>query len=570
MNEKYIRYLFQLARDEQYPGSMDEFVKRIQTEDNFFNYMLQSARDDQYKGTDEEFSIAIGRTKSQSTQSEPVATEQTAKAEPTTTEPAKVEPTKVEPQATETVIAKAEDPVKEQVVEEKPAIQVKEVEALKEEVVKKEIPKESLNQNIIPITEKTEVKAVEPTSDKMVVKSEKKEEVKEQPKTEGKPQMEVKDVTKEEPKNLKVKSLDEKVIEENKKSMEYPTPPSETVFDVKKIKGKELYSSYDKENNKWYTYPVGSNKKEWTEVKSGQMKSALNAMFTSNKLDTLKLESKAKEIKADIPKFNINDPNEIYKPYGEEGPDVYYSKENDQYIVKDGEKRNIIEKDSGEYALINSRIKNAIDNSKLGKGECPERQGGCSKNKSTVDEYRYKKAGLKHQDETYIDHNNKPSRITKTVYTKDKKYGNGAWITDREGNLASYIDDSGDAIALTDRYYSEYYNHEEDALFYVAEEAPKSKRFPVYKPFGENGKSFIYDNNTGIIMRELTEDKIMSKDGSPMTVWKDIPMFEPEYKKAKAIIEGLKFQKEKGSKNTFVPLTTTPGMQDWSPIPNKK
>ena len=129
----------------------------------------------------------------------------------------------------------------------------------------------------------------------------------------------------------------------------------------------DKFSSYDKENNKWYTYPVGSNKKEWTEVKSGQMKSALNAMFTSNKLpnkadainlddtikkskvteinlNTLQLESKNKEIKADIPKFNINDPNEIYKPYGEEGPDVYYSKENDQYIVKDGEKRNIIEK----------------------------------------------------------------------------------------------------------------------------------------------------------------------------------------------------------------------------------
>jgi len=449
MREDYIDFLFYLAKQEKYPGSRDEFVEKIQTDDSYFKYALYMARNnkDQYKGTDEEFSIAIGKTKPQSTQPETVATEETAKAEPTTTEPAKVEPTKVEPQATETVTAKVEEPVKE-------------VEAPKDEVVKKEMP---IGENLLPITEKTEVKSVETPSNKLVVKSEKKEEVKEKPKPEGKPQMQVKDITKEEPKNLKVKLRD---------------------------------------------------------------------------IETVPFE-----------------PSKKYKPYGEKGPDVYYYEDYDQYVIKEGDKNIIAKKGSDKYNELDSKIGESVKGTKYGKGECPEYQGGCPKNIDEVREYFQKK-------------------------------GRGSYetiIVDKEANLVEEIDGFLTQLnpetkkierleypsSMIESYESGEYKRIGKTRRYVAEEPPKSERFSIYKPFGENGRSFIYDNNTEVIMQE-TDDKIMSKDGKPMTTWIDIPMPEPEYKEAKALIEGLKFQKEKGSKNTFVPLTTTPGMQEWSPIPNKK
>jgi len=462
MNEDVLDYLFKWAQDTGYKYSREDFVKLIQSNDKVLNRAFEFAQSSKkpYKKDINSFALLVGRTKPQGTQPEPVATEQTAKAEPTTTEPAKVEPTKVEPQATETVIAKAEDPVKEQVVEEKPAIQVKEVEAPKEEVVKKEMP---IGDNLMPVTEKTEVKAVEPTSDKMVVKSKKKEKVKEQPKTEGKPQVEVKDITKEEPKNLKVKLRD---------------------------------------------------------------------------IETVPFE-----------------PSKKYKPYGEKGPDVYYYEDYDQYVIKEGDKNIIAKKGSDKYNELDSKIGESVKGTKYGKGECPEYQGGCPKNIDEVREYFQKK-------------------------------GRGSYetiIVDKEANLVEEIDGFLTQLnpetkkierleypsSMIESYESGEYKRIGKTRRYVAEEPPKSERFSIYKPFGENGRSFIYDNNTEVIMQE-TDDKIMSKDGKPMTTWIDIPMPEPEYKEAKALIEGLKFQKEKGSKNTFVPLQTTPGMPEWSPIPNKK
>ena len=480
MNEEYIRYLFQLARDDQYSGSMDEFVKRLQTEDKFFNYMLQSARDDQYKGTDEEFSIAIGRTKPQSTQSEPVATEQ----------PAKVEPIKVEPQATETVTTKVEEPVKEPVVEEKPAIQVKEVEAPKEEVVKKEIPAEALNQNIIPITDKTEVKAVETPSDKMVVKSEKKEEVKEQPKTDGKLQVEVKDVTKEESDRLKIKLKDIKTV------------PFE--------------------------------------------------------------------------------PNKKYKPYGEKGPDVYYEEYYDQYVIKEGDKNIIAEKGSDKYNELDSKIGDSVKRIVENKGKCDpddNKTSSCSKTQQIAKNFSYY---------TFDDFNN------------GYHLGSEGVLIDQLNSLKNMYDrDNGETLY---RYYKDKKDSTMADIFYVDDNLPKDKRFNIYRPYGDD-KTLIYDKETGIIFKQLDkkapdismrEYAVLNSKGDIIekaldiderrkmyqkyqqenpnegkTVWYGYEKDRPEYKELKSLIDGMDYKKEKGSKNTFVPLTTTPDLTpEW--LKNKK
>lgn len=483
MNEKYIRYLFQLARDDQYPGSMDEFVKRLQTEDNFFNYMLQSARDDQYKGTDEEFSIAIGRTKPQSTQSEPVATEQPAKVEPITTEPAKVTP-QAEPQATETVTDNVEEPVKEEVVKkEMPAIQVKEVEAKKEEVVNKEIPKEALNQNIIPITEKTEVKTVEIPSDKMVVKSKKKEEVKEQPKVEGKPKVEVKDVTKEESDRLKVKLKDIKTV---------PFEPSKK-----------------------------------------------------------------------------------YKPYGEKGPDVYYEEYYDQYVIKEGDKNIIANKGSEKYNELDSKIGDSVKATIEGTGKCdPDTSSdGCSKNGGFLNNFL-----SLNKDNYEIGFRTTTEGILINKLNEDKEQ------FEEEGK-SRYVKFSDKDLEAK----SKEYNMLAGQIWYANDELPKDKRFVIYKPYG-NDDTLIYDKESEVILKQVgkapyvssrdlagendvrqTYKKIQQENPNEgLNVWYGYHKDRPEYKELKSLIDGMDYKKEKGSKNTFVPLTTTPGMQEWSPIPNKK
>lgn len=343
MNEKYIRYLFQLARDDQYPGSMDEFVKRLQTEDKFFNYMLQSARDDQYKGTDEEFSIAIGRTKPQSTQSETAATEETAKVE--------------KPVVKEEVKIVAEEPVKEPVVEEKPAIQVKEVEAPKEEVVKKEMP---IGENLVPITKKTEVKAIETPSDKMVVKSEKKEEVKEKEKIENKNifnSEEYKDINL--PKYTLEEIIDKKLLTENKQEFGLKQfEDSDFIYkNWLKSKNKSLDTKKDElsleEKSEWYNHEHSQENKlnyailnsylpylfENKDKLSDEYKEKLRKELTS---ETFK--SFIQSFRGDFYNYDKNDPNfkmfeKLNEEYWRDGN--MYSHVKNQYGIEDGIKEEI-------------------------------------------------------------------------------------------------------------------------------------------------------------------------------------------------------------------------------------
>jgi uncharacterized protein YdbL (DUF1318 family) len=171
--------------------------------------------------------------------------------------------------------------------------------------------------------------------------------------------------------------------------------------------------------------------------------------------------------------------------------------------------------------------------------DCPVGETGCAKNDTEV--YKY---------------------VEKINKDNNKNY---RYIADREGKLASLID-SKDMRGRTiiDFYKTEDYDHNKKGFMFSAEELPKSKRFSTYNiPIEGKETSLIYDNKTGVIMRQ-TDDAIKTKDGNQMMTWLDVPMNNPEYKELKSIIEGVNYKKEKGAKNTFVaPPTETQFVPDW-------
>lgn len=190
MDEEVIDYLYKWALSDGFKRSKEDFVNLLQKDDEVLSYAFEFAQKDGFKKDKNALGVLVGRT----TTAAPVATTEPAKTEvvATTTEPAKTEPAKTEPTVTETVkaeptatIATETAPAKTEVVAEtkvtaepmtktEPQITVKEVEAPVKEEPKKELP---VSTGLTPITEKTEVKAVETPSDKMVIKSEKTQSV---------------------------------------------------------------------------------------------------------------------------------------------------------------------------------------------------------------------------------------------------------------------------------------------------------------------------------------------------------------------------------------------------------
>jgi hypothetical protein len=200
-------------------------------------------------------------------------------------------------------------------------------------VEKQEAVKSDIESQLLPVTEKTEVKAIETPSDKMVIKSEAKvEQPKVEPaKVEVKP-TEIKDIpsygnidkntdigggvftdktkisSNLDAKELSPKEiLDEELltkgwykIELNRNvSSRYPDPPnvdakktieSENVGVFKPIKiGEEnYYTNYDKDSKKWYLYKEGSSDNEWKELKNGAIKSMLNSKLLNNNGEPIK------------------------------------------------------------------------------------------------------------------------------------------------------------------------------------------------------------------------------------------------------------------------------------------
>jgi len=159
--------------------------------------------------------------------------------------------------------------------------------------------------------------------------------------------------------------------------------------------------------------------------------------------------------------------------------------------------------------------------------DCPVGETGCAKNETEVQKY-----------------------VEKINKDNNKNYG---YIADREGKLASFID-SKDMLGRTivDFYKTEDYDHNKKGFMFSAEELPKSKRFSTYNiPIEGKETSLIYDNKTGVIMRQ-TDDAIKTKDGNQMKTWLDVPMNNPEYTKLKEDIE-----KTKSGKGIVAPTIST-------------
>lgn len=506
MEEEVVDYLYKWALSDGFKKSKEDFVKLLQTNDEVLSYAFEFAQKDGFKKDKNALGVLVGRT----TTAAPVATTEPAKTEvvAATIEPAKTEPTvtetaKTEPTATiatETAPTKTEVVVEEPVKElsnkpletakaqgipqreaemptadttKMPPMVVREAEPEVKEEPKKEMP---IGENLLPVTEKTEVKAVETPSDKMVIKSEKKGKDKVAP---------------------------------------------ETI-----------------------------------------------------KIEPIKVETKGGQIQVEVPTFAIPEPKKKYKPYGEKGPDVYYSEDFDQFIIKEGNERTVASKGSPKYAEIETKLAQAAGATKEGKGKCDTPPFiGCSPSKTALNEF---------------------------LYFKDDAVTGGYRSTD-EGGLIEQLDDRKRTIekrgeSLWSIYNSKNPNEGVGDIYYANEEPPKSDRFVIYKPFG-NDKTLIYDKESGAILKQLDGKAPIidaQKESSPiydtkgniikeqrnakdtwrnysknnpnegLTVWQGFEIDHPEYKELKSIIEGIDYKKAKGSKNTFIPtFNPVPETPEW-------
>ncbi len=198
------------------------------------------------------------------------------------------------------------------------------------------------------------------------------------------------------------------------------------------------------------------------------------------KIEPIKVETKGGQIQVEVPTFAIPEPKKKYKPYGEKGPDVYYSEDFDQYIIKEGNERTVASKGSPKYAEIETKLAQASGATKEGKGKCDTPPFiGCSPDKTALNEF---------------------------LYYKDDEVTDGYRSTD-EGGLIEQLDDRKRTIenrgeSLWSIYNNKNPNEGIGDIYYANEEPPKSDRFIVYKPYG-NDKTLIYDKESGAILKQL-------------------------------------------------------------------
>ena len=321
--------------------------------------------------------------------------------------------------------------------------------------------------------------------------------------------------------------------------------------------------------------PKVEPKIEMKEVKTEDPKMKVKGKLKPEpiKIETIKVESEKGPTTVEVPSFAVPEPRKKYKPYGEKGPDVYYSEDNDQYIIKDGDNRTVVNKGSGKYEEITNKISESVGSTKEGKGKCDTPPFiGCSKERTALNDFK--------------------------AYRGDD-YGNGYGYIDEGGLILGLnsrkeqFDEDGESLWAAYNEIPE--NKDWGEIWYAAENPPKSDRFITYKPFG-NDKTLIYDKESGIILKQLDqkapfvdfssiqrvidEKGNVVREGSPsrpywqkyvkenpnegLNVWQGYELDHPEYKELKSIIEGVNYKKEKGAKNTFVaPPTETQFVPDW-------
>ena len=344
MDEKLIDYFFGFAQSKGFKRNREDFVKYLQSDDKLFDYLYGVAESKGYKRDKEHFAGLVGRTQkaapvttesattepttTESASAEPVKTE-VASAEPVkitepvkATEPTKTEPVKAEPVAEETATdysgvdttpmerkGERSTPIKgiDQITVDKVDLSDKEkadrLKSVKEATkdVSEEDKKLALNDSavnnsieskLMPVTEKTQVKEVTkvepmkneiksdiPSYDDLGINPEK------NPGSflDANKNVKFVDVTYSDTPIDFLKAIGSDIKLERNISLRYPDPPG-VVFKKEKVGEREVYSSYDKDNDKWYIYDEKSNKGNWTEVTSGPIKSMLNAKFTNGRL----------------------------------------------------------------------------------------------------------------------------------------------------------------------------------------------------------------------------------------------------------------------------------------------
>lgn len=433
---------------------------------------------------------------------------------------------------------------KEEVIEKKPVENINVEEKSISSIPKKDskvksppsIPVEMSGINTV--TEKTEVKSVDTPSDKMVIKSEKKEEKPSKEMTETQSKVEAKEVTKDEPKM---------VIKSEKKG---------------------------KEKNKVIAEPI---------------------KIEPIKIEPIKFETKEGPIQMEVPTFDIPEPKKKYKPYGEKGPDVYYSETQDQYIIKEGDSKTLVSKGSPKYDEIDKKIGETVKSTIEGTGKCDpdESVDSCSKNTLILSDfinnnYDNYESGWRGSSEGKLIH-----KLNEDKKSFDEE-GESRYVRFSVMELEDQNEKDPEIQAINKRNYDA--NKGYGQIWYANDEPPKDKRFIIYKPYGDD-RTLIYDKESEVILKQIGKapdvdfsptrtiyDKKgnVVKDGSNarefyqnykknnpnegLNVWYGYHKDRPEYKELKSIIEGIDYKKEKGTKNIFVPLS--PGsdptaLPDW-------
>ena len=315
MDEKLIDYFFGFAQSKGFKRNREDFVKYLQSDDKLFDYLYGVAESKGYKQDKEHFAGLVGRTQkaapvtTESVKTEPVKNE-VVNAEPVTEETATnysgVDTTPMERKGERSTPIKGIDQITVEKVDLSDKEKADRLKSVKEATkdVSEEDKKLALNDSavnnsieskLMPVTEKTQVKEVTKVEP---MKGEVKSDMPSYDDLGIEKGMNPASILEVDfDKDIKYKKLSPSELVENKVfdtrkniklerniSLRYPDPPG-VVLKKENVGGKEVYSSYDKTNDKWYIYDEKSNKGNWTEVTSGPIKSMLNTKLKDSNID---------------------------------------------------------------------------------------------------------------------------------------------------------------------------------------------------------------------------------------------------------------------------------------------
>lgn len=549
MDEELIDYLFEASRKEGFKRNREDFVKYLQSDDELFDYLYGKAQKEGYKRDKEHFAGLVGRTQKAAPASAEPAIEETS-----VTDYSNVDTTPMESKSTESIQVKdVEEPTAEKV-----SLSNKDKDKTLKSV------REGINNSLLPVTEKTEIKEVVPEEKNKEVPTD----------------IQVKELVKEEPK-IKVKFKDKSEYSDLGYIQGYDTEltkkfdknhvervnfknnlPGISLGTISKKDGdssSKLSIAYDKKNDKWYSYDFnkykGKEYDKWEEVKSDKLVSFLKDKF-KDVVENKSLEAKNfRELKSDYtPKTSIasiylrNVPEKSIKPFGENGPTVYFDEKENEYFTKENGERNVIEKGSDRYNKIENKIidltlKQPSENNL----DCPPGESECS----NKDNFGASQKFLREKDSFNLfgKYTQKEENLAKKLDEKIDKYNDQEHKIMDDAVLFLINRDLNSDYKLDDPKIESYRNK----VFYINQNPPSSKRFSTYYLDNSN-KSYIYDNETNSILKQL-DDEVDLPIGGKNKVWETLLFDTPEYKKTRDLIELIKSKKEKGTKNSFVPLS---------------